>query len=418
MCNIAVYEVEMKAPALSVIVPTRERSDTLFHTIRTLVNQDYDDFEIIVSDNFSQDNTELVVESFADSRIRYINTGQRVSMSENWEFALQHARGNFITYLGDDDGFIPGALKGAMNILEKSELNAIVWGKAEYCWPDNIDESKRNSFSLKSRIPSLLLLNGEKKLRQVLKFRDGYNKLPCLYNGIVKKALVESLKNQALNKIFFNSISPDVFSAITLSMVVDDYIYTDYPFSVNGASRHSNGTSFMIQGISHSDSPHAKFTTENQIKYDQRLLMGPSVSICIMGEYLLAKHFLSKIIFPDVSWKRYVHSLINNAKGSLLSDEILLSAAYTVKQTELKIKVPEQVTSIQSRPEQQVGFCGDSFFFKAPIEMVKNIYDACELVSRMVPSAENLKQSTSIREIANRVRTFFYIELKNLYRST
>ena len=107
------------APKLTVIIPTRERSDTLMHTLRTLVDQDYRDCEFIVSDNHSQDNTKQVVQDFSDPRICYINTGKRVSMSKNWEFALEHARGSFVTYIGDDDGFIPGALSGAMAILEK-----------------------------------------------------------------------------------------------------------------------------------------------------------------------------------------------------------------------------------------------------------------------------------------------------------
>ncbi len=72
----------------TVIIPTRERADTLYYSLKTCVTQDYDDLEILVSDNFSQDNTREVVESFKDPRIRYINTGKRVSMSDNWEFAV------------------------------------------------------------------------------------------------------------------------------------------------------------------------------------------------------------------------------------------------------------------------------------------------------------------------------------------
>ena len=93
----------------NVIIPTRERADTLLHCLRTIVSQNYENLDIIVSDNFSQDNTREVVESFSDPRIKYINTGKRVSMSHNWEFALHHVQGDYVTFVGDDDGFLDGS---------------------------------------------------------------------------------------------------------------------------------------------------------------------------------------------------------------------------------------------------------------------------------------------------------------------
>ena len=46
--------------------------------------------DILVSDNFSKDSTEEVVGDIRDPRIRYVNTGKRVCMSHNWEFALSN----------------------------------------------------------------------------------------------------------------------------------------------------------------------------------------------------------------------------------------------------------------------------------------------------------------------------------------
>ena len=50
----------------TVIIPTRERSDTLQHALHTCVIQDYDNLEILISDNLSQDHTREVVESYKD----------------------------------------------------------------------------------------------------------------------------------------------------------------------------------------------------------------------------------------------------------------------------------------------------------------------------------------------------------------
>ena len=398
----------MSTPKLSVIVPTRERSDTLFYTLKTLVDQNYSDCEIIVSDNHSKDNTKEVVDAFLDTRIRYINTGRRVSMSENWEFALRHAKGDFITYIGDDDGFVPGAFAGAMALLEKSQMNALVWEKIDYCWPDHIEEGLRNWFSFKSSGHVLHVIKAFEKLREVMEFKDGYTKLPCLYNGIIKKSLLDGIKARTANNVFFNAISPDVFSGIALSTVINEYLYTDYPFSVNGASRHSNGTSFTRHAQDVSDSPKAKFMAENNVEYDSRLKIGPSPIICVLGEYLLVKKFLPDCALPEPVWGHYVNTLIKSAKQSLLSSEILQSARHTSAHIGLNIKVPETIKREGALQSPSLGFNGNSFSFIVPTDMVENIYDACRLITGMLPDIPStqvyLPSNKFVRKLKNRIR--------------
>ena len=64
----------MPAPKITVIIPTRERCDVLESSLRTVTSQDYDNLEIIVSDNCSTDDTEGVVRRANDQRIRYVRT--------------------------------------------------------------------------------------------------------------------------------------------------------------------------------------------------------------------------------------------------------------------------------------------------------------------------------------------------------
>ena len=78
----------MNEPKVTVIIPTRERRETLEKSLLTVTSQNYDNLQIIVSDNFSHDRTEEFVRSVKDERLRYLNTGARISMSANWEFAL------------------------------------------------------------------------------------------------------------------------------------------------------------------------------------------------------------------------------------------------------------------------------------------------------------------------------------------
>ena len=73
---------------MNVIIPTRERADTLLWTMKTCVEQEYDRLNIIVGDKFSGDNTYDAVNTYSDDQTIYLNSGRRVSMTQNWELAI------------------------------------------------------------------------------------------------------------------------------------------------------------------------------------------------------------------------------------------------------------------------------------------------------------------------------------------
>ncbi|WP_298199950.1 glycosyltransferase family 2 protein [Desulfosporosinus sp.] len=112
---------------ISVVIPTRTRAETLGATLRSAVEQDFGDYEIIVCDNNSEDNTREVIESLGSNKIRYFNTGKRLSMCDNWEFALSHAEGEYIIFIGDDDAIIPGALNKLQTFIQKNPAPAYKW---------------------------------------------------------------------------------------------------------------------------------------------------------------------------------------------------------------------------------------------------------------------------------------------------
>jgi glycosyltransferase involved in cell wall biosynthesis len=221
----------------TIIIPTRKRSDTLYYTLKTCVTQNYDDLEILVSDNFSQDKTREIVDSFKDERIRYINTGKSVSMSRNWEFALDHVNDGYFTFVGDDDGLLPEAVKNVRDIITLTGTSAVTWLKVEYCWPSHpfLEDYLR--------IPLLntLAFTECKKVRNgILNLWSGYSRGPCFYNSFIHCGIAKRLK--AKSGVFFGSVTPDVYSALATCSVLDNFYYSTRPFSINGASHHSNGT--------------------------------------------------------------------------------------------------------------------------------------------------------------------------------
>lgn len=227
----------------TVVIPTRERADTLFWTLKTCVTQDYNDLEILVSDNFSQDNTKEIVNSFKDSRIRYINTGKRLSMSKNFEYALDHVTGDYVLFLGDDDGLMPESLSDLDELILTGRHKAITWGQPTYYWPSFQDLKKRNLYYLDELNIDSQEISSQKQLEKVVFNNENYMSLAWLYGGgCVSMQIVKTIKSKC-DDMFFHSMIPDIFSAIAITSSIDKYYFSKKAFSIRGVSGHSTGYS-------------------------------------------------------------------------------------------------------------------------------------------------------------------------------
>lgn len=228
----------MTMPSLSILVPTRERADTLRHTLQTLVSQNYDNLEIVVCDNASTDSTRDVVAGFSDPRIRYFRNEKRTGMSQNWEIGLSRVTGEYVSILGDDDGFLPNACHDVAGLISERSLQALIWQKATYEWPGIPGVPHKLSFPTGSE---LVEMNSRLLLWLIANAFTSYGRLPMLYTGFVSVASINAIKSRAGN--FFHSNMPDVYSGLVLAGLLDSYLYSIRPFSINGGSRHSNGIS-------------------------------------------------------------------------------------------------------------------------------------------------------------------------------
>ena len=83
----------------SVLLPTRNRLEYLRYAVETVRRQDYDNWEIIVSDNDSAEDIRGFVDALADDRIVYLRTGSFVPVTENWNNALSHSTGDYVVML-------------------------------------------------------------------------------------------------------------------------------------------------------------------------------------------------------------------------------------------------------------------------------------------------------------------------------
>lgn len=94
---------QIQEPLVSVIIPTYNRSSYLREAIKSAVQQNYKNIEILVSDNCSSENPQAIVESFQDSRIKFWRNETNIGMFANAINTFKKAQGKYVASLNDDD---------------------------------------------------------------------------------------------------------------------------------------------------------------------------------------------------------------------------------------------------------------------------------------------------------------------------
>jgi len=230
----------------SVLLPTRNRLDLLRLAIETVRHQDYDDWEIIVSDNASDDDIPGLVDSLADERIHYVRSDRLIPVTDNWNLALAHCNGDYIIMLGDDDGLLPGYFTSLRRLIVAHDNPEVLYTCALlYAYPGVLASSpdgvlisyETRSIFKDNRQPFLLnKTEARKYVNASLDFRVEFD-----YNMqffLVSRRAVDRL--QAFGS-FFQSPYPDYYASNVLLFLADSILIVPTPMVSIGISPKSFG---------------------------------------------------------------------------------------------------------------------------------------------------------------------------------
>lgn len=108
---------------VSIGMPVYNRGDTINKAIDSLLNQSYKDFELIISDNASSDQTELKCREYlkTDGRIRYFRQKVTTNVDTNFQFVLDHAVGEYFMWAAADDYWFPDFIKENLQNLQNKD---------------------------------------------------------------------------------------------------------------------------------------------------------------------------------------------------------------------------------------------------------------------------------------------------------
>lgn len=130
--------IETMAPKISVCIPTYRGGATIGAAIESVLAQSLTDFELIVIDDGSPDDTRVVVEHFSDSRLVYLRNDSNLGPQGNWNRCLDLAQGKYFKLLPHDDLLHPRCLERQVAVLDadRDESIALVFSARDVLGPD------------------------------------------------------------------------------------------------------------------------------------------------------------------------------------------------------------------------------------------------------------------------------------------
>ncbi len=116
------YVMKLEPPVVSVIVPTYNRAHLITRSIKSVLNQTFQDFEIIIVDDASTDNTEDIVRNLEDPRIKYVKNEINKGAGASRNKGIKCSAGEYLAFQDSDDEWYPEKLEKQMDVFNKSGL--------------------------------------------------------------------------------------------------------------------------------------------------------------------------------------------------------------------------------------------------------------------------------------------------------
>jgi glycosyltransferase involved in cell wall biosynthesis/predicted SAM-dependent methyltransferase len=139
-------EVEER-PLVSIVIPSYNHANYIAETINSVLNQTFQDFEICITDDGSTDATINIIESFKDTRIKFVALNKNMGAAFATNHALRRSKGKYISILNSDDIFDNTKIEKQVNFLNANEHIDAVFSHVQF-----IDENGKNITETEARL--------------------------------------------------------------------------------------------------------------------------------------------------------------------------------------------------------------------------------------------------------------------------
>ncbi len=154
---------------VSIIMPSWNTGEFIAESIQSVLNQTYTNWELIIIDDCSSDDTDQIIESFNDERIKYLKNEKNCGAALTRNRGLREARGEWIAFLDSDDLWMPEKLEHQIDFMKK---NGYSLSFTEY---EKIDEDSK---------PLNIYVSGPKKVNKNKMYNYDYiGQLTMMYSA-------------------------------------------------------------------------------------------------------------------------------------------------------------------------------------------------------------------------------------------
>jgi glycosyltransferase involved in cell wall biosynthesis len=235
----------MSDPCFSILLPSRNRFELLRHAPASIFLQDFTDFEVVVADNASDQIYETQFSTIRRGNVRFLRSEQPLSVTENWNRALEAAKGEYIIMIGDDDALTPGLLHRLAHLIRSFDQPDVIYLMAyHYAYPGVWEAQPEGYFCIVNNspvfdmmpVPFLLDPARARELgRLALRFRYkfGFN----AQHFIWRRAYIEKLAVRP----FYQSPYPDYFASFVTFLTAQRIVVVPSPEIIIGISKQSFG---------------------------------------------------------------------------------------------------------------------------------------------------------------------------------
>jgi hypothetical protein len=226
-------------PFFSVVIPTKNRPGLLRDAVHSAVWQEFDDYEVIVSDNCNDEKTRQAIDPFlGQGRLRYVRTDAELPMPDHWEFATTHARGRYVLVLTDRSVLTPRALATIHRVLlSRGEQIAVCsWRWSLY---DDARRTLLGDLGGADRGEAAVVESVSVARAFVDKSGPFPYAVPRGLNSCYRDDLGQRIRNR-FGRLFW-PVNPDFTSAFLLLAHTPEVVHIDEALFVSQGLRVSNG---------------------------------------------------------------------------------------------------------------------------------------------------------------------------------
>ncbi|NUZ09602.1 glycosyltransferase [Pseudoalteromonas sp. McH1-7] len=209
-------------PQFSIVLPTKDRPELVLHCLKLLLEQDFQNYEIIISDNgtIPLTETKALCELLSNVKVKYVRPINRLNMCENWEYAIQFAKGEWVTIISDKFMFTKHFLSSISKLENLHSYDVVTWQFEHFECKEVNNERLNGEYHPLMKPYNSIEYSASEELERRFEFsqplfyrkyrnRNNYGKI---YSGFVRSSVIKKVKENF--GLIFPPCSPDFTSML------------------------------------------------------------------------------------------------------------------------------------------------------------------------------------------------------------